>query len=124
MWSLALALNCTLGYHTKSDKKVLDVIYNDQSVIMPANGAALLLQATTDQEPIIITGKAITEGPKITIMTQLSFNIYYFAVLQSNLFQSLSLVVTDESLKHDFRLLKRLKKPSVATQKLFHGIVL
>ncbi|MDR7855513.1 hypothetical protein [Tissierella sp.] len=124
MWSLALALNCTLGYYTKKhDKKLLNVIYDDQSAIISVNGAALMLQAATDQETMIITGKAVKEGAKITIMTQLSFDIYFFAVLQSNLLQSLP-VVTDDSLQHDLRLLKRVKNPSVATQKLFHGMVL
>lgn len=124
MWSLALALNCTLGYDTKKhDKKLLQVIYDDQSAIMPENGAAMILQASTDQETIIATGKAIKEGAKITILTQLSFDVYFFVVLQSNLLQSLA-VVTDESLQHDLRLLKRLKNPSVATQKLFHNLVL
>jgi hypothetical protein len=124
MWSLAMAMNCTLGYHTREhDKKVLHKIYDDQSVIMPEDGAAMILQAATDYETIIVTGKAIKEGSRITILTQLGFNVYFFAVLQSNLLQSLS-VVTDESLKHDLRLLKRLKNPSVATQKLFHNLVL
>lgn len=124
MWSLALALNCTLGYHTREyDKKVLHAICDDQSAIMPENGAALLLQAATDQETIVVTGKAVKEGAKITILTQLSFDVYFFAVLQSNLLQSLS-VVTDDSLQHDLKLLKRLKNPSVATQTLFHNLVL
>lgn len=124
MWSLALALNCTLGYYTREyDKKLLHAIYADQSAIMSVNGAALMLQAATDQETIIITGKAVKEGAKITIMTQLSFDNYFFAVLQSNLLQSLP-VVTDDSLQHDLRLLKRIKNPSVATQKLFHGMIL
>lgn len=124
MWSLALALNCTLGYYTKKhDKKVLYATYDDQSAIMPGNGAALLLQAATEQETIIVTGKAIKNGTKITIITQLGFDVYFFAILQSNLLQSLP-VVTDESLQHDLRLLKRLKNPSAATQELFHGLVL
>ena len=125
MWSLALALNCTLGYFTKEhDQKLLHAIYDDQSAIMPENGAAMILQAVTDQDTIIVTGKAVKEGAKITIMIQLSFDNYFFAILQSNLLQSQSLVVTDESLKHDLKLLKRLKNPSVATQKLFHNLVL
>ena len=124
MWSLAMAMNCTLGYHTREhDKEVLHTIYDDQSVIMPENGAALLLQAVTDQETIIVTGKAVKEGAKITILTQLSFDVYFFAVLRSGLLQSLP-VVTDDSLQHDLKLLKRLKNPSVATQKLFHNLVL
>lgn len=123
-WSLALALNCTLGYYTREhDQKLLHAIYDDQTAIMPENGAAMILQAATDHETIIVTGKAVKEGAKITILTQLSFDVYFFAVLQSNLLQSLS-VVTDESLQHDLRLLKRLKNPSVATQKLFHNLVL
>lgn len=124
MWSLALALNCTLGYYTREHyKKVSHAIYDDKSEIITENGAALILQAATDKETIIITGKAVKEGAKITIMTQLSFDNYFFAVLQSNLLQSLP-VVTDDSLQHDLRLLKRIKNPSVATQKLFHGMVL
>lgn len=123
MWSLALAMNCTLGYHTrKYDEKVLHVIYDDQSAIMPENGAAMILQAATDQETIIVTGKAVKEGAKITILTQLGFNDYFFAVLKSGLLQSLP-VVTDDSLQHDLKLLKRLKNPSVATQTLFHNLV-
>jgi hypothetical protein len=124
MWSLAMAMNCTLGYHTREhDKKVLHTIYDDQSVIMPEDGAAMILQAATDYETIIVTGKAIKEGSKITILTQLGFEVYFFAVLKSNLLQSLS-VVTDESLQHDLRLLKRLKNPSASTEKLFHNLVL
>ncbi|MGF7060126.1 hypothetical protein [Brassicibacter mesophilus] len=124
MWSLALALNCTLGYCTREDnKKVLHAIYNDQSAIMPENGAAMILQAVTNHETIILTGKAVKEGSKITILTQLRFDVFFFSVLQSNLLQSLP-VVTDDSLQHDLRLLKRIKNPSVATQKLFHGMLL
>lgn len=124
MWSLALALNCTLGYYTKKhNKKMLRAIYDDQSAIMPKNDAALLLQVSTEQETIIITGKAVKEGAKITIMTQVSFDVYYFVVLQSNLLQSLP-VVTDESLHHDLKLLKKLINPSTETQKLFHNKVL
>lgn len=124
MWSLALALNCTIGYYTKKhNKKILRTIYDDQSAIMPENGAALLLQAATDQETIIVTGKAVKEGAKITILTQLSLDVYFFAVLRSGLLQSLP-VVTDDSLQHDLKLVKRIKNPSVATQKLFHNLVL
>lgn len=124
LWSLALALNCTLGNYTKEqDKKLSHLIYDDQSGNMPECGAALLMQAVTDHERIIITGKAIRKGRKITIMTQLGFDVYFFAILQSNLLQSLP-VVTDETLQHDLRLLKRLKNPSTATQELFHGMVL
>jgi hypothetical protein len=90
---------------------------------MPEDGAALVLQAVTDHETITVTGKAVKEGSRINIMTQISFGVYFFVVLQSNLIQSLP-VVTDESLQHDLRLLKRLKNPSAATRKLFHGIVL
>jgi hypothetical protein len=124
MWSLALGLNCTLGYYTKKhDKKVLYATYDDQLSIMPKNGAALLLKAATEQETIIVTGKAVKDGPKIIILTQIGFDVYFFAVLQSSLLESLP-VVTDESLKHDLRLLKRLENPSAATQELFYDMVL
>lgn len=124
MWSLALALNCTLSYYPKKqERKLLHAIYDDQSAIMPGNGAALMFRVATDQETILVTGKAIKKESKVIILTQMGFNAYFFAILQSNLLQSLP-VVTDESLQHDLRLLKRLKNPSAATQKLFHGIVL
>lgn len=124
MWSLALALNCTLSYYPKKhEKKLLHAIYDDQSALMPEDCAALMFRVATDQETIIVTGKAIKTESKIIILTQLGFKAYFFAILQSNLLQSLP-VVTDESLHHDLRLLKRLKNPSDATQKLFHGIVL
>ncbi|WIV13187.1 hypothetical protein [Proteiniborus sp. MB09-C3] len=114
-WALSLSITHVIVENYSMDAKMIKQLESDNSF---SDEVSLMFIVEKDGERISLVAFAVEDNTGLYIRVQHLQDDYYFKVEKNSHFQSLD-IVTEESFKHDVRLLKLIKNPSNETLEKF-----